>query len=188
MRLDPAQSLLLVVDVQERLVPAMRESEDFLAHVGALVEIAGLLAVPVLATEQAPEKLGATHADLIARLVPTGADRVAKSTFSAYGAPEVRAWLQARRTERPHVVLAGLESHICVQQTALDLLAEGFRAWAVEDAIAARHDMGYRVGLARMGQAGAIAACVESVAFEWLGGAEHPAFRRVQALVKDMPS
>lgn len=140
-----------------------------------LGRIAALLEVPVIGTEQSPDKLG-ENVPSIRRLCT---ETVAKHRFDASEA--LRATALA---ERRQVVLCGCEAHVCVLQTALGLQALGFQVFVVEDAVGARRQGDRSAALARLSQAGVTLVTLEMAAFEWLGDADHPRFREVQALIK----
>ncbi|MEW6612347.1 isochorismatase family protein [Thermithiobacillus tepidarius DSM 3134] len=174
-------SLLLLVDLQDKLLAGIvRDTrQSLLQHAGILAQAARLLDVPVLGTEQYPEGLGTTAAALRAHL-PTAP--VAKTRFSCCGVEAVDQAFAAE--QRRCVVIAGVEAHICVLQTALHLLEQGYAPFVVEDAVASRSPAHKRNALARLRQAGVIVSNLESVLFEWLGDARHPAFKAVSALIR----
>jgi nicotinamidase-related amidase len=176
MRLDAATSALCVIDVQERLLPAMAEGERVVRRCRRLVEAARLLAVPTLLTEQYPKGLGPTVGSLAELLPPP----IAKMTFSCCGTSTFGESLPASVSA---IVLCGLETHVCVAQTALDLLAAGFAACIAVDAVASRHSIDHEIALRRLESAGAIVTTSEAVLFEWCGSAEHPQFQAVRKLV-----
>ena len=147
---------------------------------GFLLDVAALLQVPVLATEQYPKGLGPTTAEL-ARRLPRPLP--AKTCFSSCGSAEFS--LRLRELGRRQFVLAGMETHVCVLQTALDLLEQGFDVFLPADALAARSRTDHDVALRRLERAGAIPTTCEAVAFEWLGDASHPNFKAVSRLVQD---
>jgi nicotinamidase-related amidase len=177
-RLTATDSALLIIDVQEKLLPAIRGVPRLLLNLSFLLDAARAIGVPVLATEQYPRGLGPSHHSIVERLP---ADRPAKVVFSCGGVPEVIAGLAGR----PSVLLAGIEAHVCVLQTALDLLGRGFRVFVAADAVAARDDGDRDIALRRMEQAGAALTTAETAAFEWLGTAAAPAFKAVSALVQE---
>lgn len=179
--LHRASSRLLVVDVQEKLVVALSDAsrERLIANCRFLVEGATLFGVPVVATEQYPKGLGSTVASL-AELI---AERPAKTQFSAL---ECTGWgtAAASSDDRFQVVVAGMESHVCVLQTVLDLLATGYQTFVVVDAIAGRRDLDHQVALERMANSGATLTTAEAVLFEWCESASAPEFKQLSALVK----
>ena len=178
--LRPGRTALMVIDIQERLVRVMPRREQLVARAARLVEAAQLLDVPVVITEQVPEKLGPIIPELAAALEKL--PRISKVAFSCCGEPEVVRAL--RGTDATAIVLCGVETHVCVQQTALDLLVHGFRAYVCVDAVCSRYDIDHETALARMRGAGVILTTTESVLFELLQSADHEQFRALQKLVK----
>jgi nicotinamidase-related amidase len=170
---------LLVIDVQEKLLPLIPNHQALVRNIAFLVDGARLLDVPVQATEQYPRGLGPTTPELAKRL-PERPDKVA---FSSCAIPEVVAALHMGA--RPKVVLAGIETHVCVLGTALDLLALDFRVYVAVDAVGSRFALDHDVALRRLEQAGAILTTSETCVFEWVGGAGHPRFKDVSRLVQE---
>ena len=176
--LDRGRSVLCLIDLQERLVPALAGGEELLANAGRLLSAAEQLGVPVVTTEQNPKGLGPTVPELGR---PDGTHPVvAKMTFDACRAPGVMDALPAGH----HVVLAGCEAHVCVLQTALGLLDRSRRVFVVADAISSRRPENKEAALRRLERAGAEVVSTEMVVFEWLGSADDPHFKPVIALVK----
>jgi len=175
--LSSETSVLLVVDVQARLMPAIAQGPAILANVRRLVACAALLDVPVLFTEQNPEGLGTTVDGL---LPERGAEVVHKMSFDAVRTP---AFIE-RLPQRPDVVLAGCEAHVCVLQTALGLIEAGRRVFVAADAVGSRREESKAVAIRRMERHGVEIVTTEMAVFEWLGSAEHPRFREALALVK----
>jgi len=180
MRTVPASTLLVCIDIQERLIAAVPAAEAVLHRAVRLATAAGLLGVRGVLTEQYPQGLGATPAALAELLPPAHV----KTAFSCCGSESFAAGLAAATPPLCAVVLCGLETHVCVAQTALDLLARGLRVFVAVDAVAARHEIDHQVALRRLEAAGAILTTTEAILFEWLGDAAHPRFKAVQALVK----
>ena len=147
-------------------------------NIAFLVDGARLLDVPVQCTEQYPRGLGPTVPELAQRL-PERPDKVA---FSSCAVPSVVEHF--RRAARPKVVLAGIETHVCVLHTALDLLALDFRVYVAVDAVGSRYRIDHDTALRRLEQAGAVLTTAETCAFEWLGGAGHARFKAVSQLVQ----
>jgi nicotinamidase-related amidase len=172
--IDPAQSLLVVIDLQARLVPAIAEGEGVVATARRLCAAADLIGVPVLLTEQNPAGLGATVPDL------AGREAFPKMEFDVTRTP---GFLD-RLAPGADVILAGCEAHICVLQTALGLLGTGHRVRVVRDAVGSRRIENREAALARLAAQGADVVTSEMVMFEWLGSAAHPRFRDVVKLVK----
>ncbi len=178
-QLSAADTALLVIDVQEKLLPKIRGADVLERNIAFLIDSARLLDMPVLATEQYPKGLGPTVAGL-ARRLPVRPDKVA---FSCAAVPSVVDTLH--REARPKVVLAGIETHVCVLNTALDLLAMDFRVYVAVDAVGSRYAVDHDYALQRMDRAGVVLTTAETVAFESVGGANHPAFKGISALVQE---
>jgi nicotinamidase-related amidase len=170
---------LLVIDVQEKLIDKIHNSRDVVRNIDFLIEGARVLGLPVQATEQYPKGLGSTVEPLRGKL-PERPDKVA---FSACAVPSVVD--RFRREARPKVVVAGIEAHVCVLGSVLDLLALGFRVYVAADAVGSRYPIDHEFALRRMEQAGAILTTAETCVFEWVGGAGHPKFRDVSRLVQE---
>lgn len=178
-RLTVGNSVLLVVDVQEKLLAVMPDAPGLVRNVALMLDVANTLHVPTFVTEQYPQGLGPTHPDLLQRF--TG-ERPAKVGFSCSKASGLVA--QLRASGAPNVLVVGMEAHVCILQTVLDLLVEGFHVFVAVDAVQARFALDQELALKRMERAGAILTTVETVAFEWLGGADHPQFKTVSKLVQ----
>ncbi len=176
------ESQLLLVDVQERLAAAMPEAARarMLRAAGLLLEAAARLAIPVHATEQYPQGLGPTVAALAAKL--PAARTLEKTAFSCCAAEGFADAIAA--TGRRQVVLAGMETHICVLQTALELHALGYHVFVVEDAVCSRIEAHAANGLQRLRAAGVTVTNSESVLFEWLRDSRHEHFKALSALLK----
>ncbi len=180
---DPSLATLVLVDYQARLLPALHAADAAVQHAVVLAQIARTLAVPVIGTEENAVALGANDPRVRALCDET----LPKMHFDACGDGLV-ARLQARRPQGTQVVLAGCETHVCLLQTALGLLASGYAVTVVADACASRRADDKRLALARLRDAGAGVASVEMVAFAWLRTCEHPQFRAVLAQVKSLPT
>jgi nicotinamidase-related amidase len=170
---------LLVIDVQEKLLPKIFNAAPLLRDAGFLIDAARLLSMPVQCTEQYPRGLGATVAELAARL-PERHDKIA---FSSCVVPAVVE--SFRRAVRPKIVLCGIETHVCVLHTALDLLALDFRVYIAVDAVGSRYRIDHDTALRRLEQAGAILTTTETCLFEWVGGAHHAQFKAISTLVQE---
>ena len=201
MLLDAEDSQLVLVDYQERLMPALFQGEACLANAMRLAQAAQVLAVPVWGTEQNPGKLGSNPPALKALCRQT----LAKMQFSAceeglvdWLRPEVKSKPSGNARSLPKhlqkpaaadpapssIVLAGVEAHVCLLQTALDLLEDEFDVWVVTDACTSRTERNRDAAYDRLAAAGAELLTTEMVLFEWLRSAEHPHFKEVQALIK----
>lgn len=179
-RLERNEAAVLVVDLQEKLLPAMSDGASCLAAAAKLVSGAQVLEVPILATEQYPEGLGPTCGEIVGLLGASTA-RVPKLVFTAC-VPVIMAEIQAAK--RRQVIVCGVETHVCVQQTVLDLLRKQMAVWVCGDAVSSRRPMDRDIALERMRQAGAVVTTVESVLFEMLGAAGTDLFKRMLKVVK----
>jgi len=169
-----ADSALVVIDIQERLASVMPVREAVVRATGILLQAAACLEIPVWFTEQYPKGLGSTVAE-VAAMLPKGAQRVEKTCFSGCAALPLT---------RPQVVLAGMEAHVCVLQTALELAATGREVFVVADAICSRTEANHANALARLRHAGVVVTNTESVIFEWLRDAAHEHFRAISKLIR----
>jgi nicotinamidase-related amidase len=174
--LDPERSILLVVDFQSRLMPAIEDGASVVANARRLIDGAELFHIPILFTEQNPDGLGGTLPDLHAKTAAIAH----KMTFDACRAPGFLAALG----DRPDVVVAGCEAHVCVLQTVLGLLQAGRRIFAVRDALGSRRPESKETAIRRMERNDAEIVTTEMVLFEWLRTAEDKRLGNVLALVK----
>ena len=174
--LEARTSLLLAVDFQARLMPAINEGAAVTENARRLVAAAEMLDVPMLFTEQNAEKLGGT----VPELAPNPMSVVAKMTFDALRTPGVLERLDKGRS----IVLLGCEAHVCILQTALGLVEQGYRTFVVADAVGSRRAESKESALRRMERRGVEIVTTEMVLFEWLGTAAHPRFREIVALIK----
>jgi nicotinamidase-related amidase len=180
MRLDVTHGALVLIDLQERLMPAMEGPAHVVARCGILIEAARRLDAPVLATRQYPRGLGALVEPLAGALRPEECHD--KLAFSAFAEPAVRE--EMLRLGRDQFVVAGVEAHVCVLQTALDLLAEGYGVAVVADAVASRREESRALALERLRRHGAEIVNTEMVVFEWLGRAGTDDFRALSPLIR----
>jgi nicotinamidase-related amidase len=172
---------LLVVDVQERLVEAIHDHQRVVWNVRRLIDGAKVLGLPVFATEKYPKGLGPTVSELAQRLPPIPA----KLTFSCGGCPEIFADLAAQGIGK--ILICGMETHVCVQQTVLDLLAASWRIYIAVDAVGSRFETDYQIALRRMESAGATLTTTEAALFEWCRIAGTPQFKEISRLVREPP-
>ena len=181
-KLDAEKTVLVVIDVQERLVPAMPEDIYLRLRntVAMLVEVAGLLGIPVVTTEQYPKGIGHTVPELAAACNETVIEKV---SFGCCGEPNFLKAL--KNTGRTQVLITGMEAHVCVYQTVLGLLADGYYVHLLRDAICSRNKTDYLAGVANAGQAGAVVTTAETVMFQMLQKSTHEQFRAVSKLVKE---
>lgn len=209
MLLDADDCQLVLVDYQTRLMPVIFESEAVLANAIRLARMATVMHVPVWATVQTPDKLGPCMAALQAAIDEAHGQTLSKAHFSAMadglgnwlrpplrkapeGAPRGNARSLPKQLQKPQqedpgpntIVIAGCEAHVCLLQTALDLLEEDFEVWVVTDACSSRSERNRDAAFDRLAGNGAELVTTEMVAFEWLRSAEHPAFKELLGLIK----
>jgi nicotinamidase-related amidase len=172
------RSILIVVDVQDRLLAKIPQAELLIKNIAFLIDMAQLFDVPIRATEQYPQGLGPTNPVLACRLPQPP---LAKTAFSCCGAGTFLEELQMLR--RPQVVVTGIETHVCISQTAFDLLRAGLHVYLPVDALGARSSLDHEMACRRLERAGGVLTTVEAIAFEWLKDATHPRFQQFRQLV-----
>lgn len=174
-------SRLLLVDLQEKLLPHILKGEMITRNCEKLIRGAELLSVPITVTEQYPQGLGKTVDDL-RRLLPEETTVREKLRFSAAEAVD---WKTAGESDndRFQIVVAGIESHICVQQTVLDLMSAGYRVYVVADAVGSQQKTDWQISLSRMADSGATVTTSESVLFEWCEVAGTAKFKEIRKIV-----
>ena len=177
-KLSPSESVLLVIDLQESFLKIIHEADRVLARSEFLCRISKIFEIPVLASEQYPSRMGGTDARFDGLLDHI----VGKMEFSAAANPEFLAALEA--TSRRQVVIVGNETHICVSQTALDLLAKGYEVVVCPDALSSSSQDRHKLGMERLRDAGVIPIHTEAVAYEWCHAADSPKFKDLLAVVK----
>ncbi len=188
--LDASRSILVVIDLQGKLVHQVHRSDQVLETTRRLLAFADLFAVPVVLTEQYPKGLGLTEPGIRAAFdtLTTRTFFLEKTAFGCAGDAGFEGLLQEARpgfspVER-QVVIAGIEAHVCVMQTVLELLAQGMEVHVCWDAVSGRGEAYRNHALERMAQAGAVITNHESVAFEWARHKDHPAFKTVSGILK----
>jgi len=180
MLIERDKSCLLVVDVQEKLAPAMTDPASVIRNAGILMRAAARLGVPLVVSEQYPQGLGPTVSELRA-LAPESA-RLAKVSFSCADDPALQQRVKA--VQRSLIVIAGLEAHVCVLQSALGFRQAGYETVVVADAISSRAPASREAALQRLRENGVEVATTEMVVFEWLGQAATPEFKELSKLIK----
>jgi nicotinamidase-related amidase len=172
---------LLVVDAQVRLLALVQSAARTRWNIRRLLDAATILNLPFSATEQYPEKLGPTAPELLERL----GSAPSKLAFSACACGEIfEKWQQEMRSR---VLVCGIETHVCVLQTALDLVAAGFEPYLAVDAVSARHVVDHETALRRLESAGVVLTTTEAAMFEWCRVAGTPEFKQISALIKEPP-
>lgn len=181
--LSRKESRLLIVDVQEKLVPKIVNLDRMLANCRLLIQGAKILNVPVFATEQYPKGLGHTVGRLRELLD-------APSEKLRFSCAEVLEWGTAaeQADNRFQIVVAGMEAHVCVMQTVLDLLGSGFQVYVAADAVSSRAELDWKIALDRMSNGGATIVTTESVLFEWCEVSGTSEFKQISQLIKERES
>ena len=179
---DPQDSLVVVMDVQQKLISAMPNGvkENVIEKINTLLTIANTLSIPIIVTEQYPDGLGHTVPALNEQLISSVAV-IEKTSFSAFDVLDFAELIE--KSGRKQIVLVGMEAHICILQTALALQKAGFRVFVVEDAVISRTKTNQDNGLRRLRNAGIIVTNVESVFFEWMGDASRAEFKVLAKLI-----
>jgi nicotinamidase-related amidase len=203
-KLNPEEALLIVVDIQEKIIPAMHHKLELLSDCETLIKGCRILGAPVIFTQQYSKGLGATIpviADAATTTIDSATENVAsagenpiedfqpvsfsfveKTSFSIVDEPDFRREL--KKYDRRDLILCGVEAHVCVLQSVLDLLDDGFRVFVAANATSSRKPIDQQTALDRMGQAGAVISTVEALLFELLGNAKAPKFKEISKLVR----
>lgn len=179
--LDRNRTALVVVDLQEAFRNVIPKYEHIVSRAKIAVEGFQILNLPIIITEQYPKGLGRTTSELL-EILPEDFDFVEKTAFSSCGSTPFLEKL--RKTDVSQIVLCGLETHICVNQTAHDLLTEAFEVHILNDAVGSRHEEDKATALSKMTKNGVVPSCVEMALFELLRDAKHEQFKEIQNLIK----
>ncbi len=175
--LEAEQCALIVVDMQEKLLPPIWEKERLVRNVQLLIRLAGILKIPALVSTQYAKGLGNTVPDIASMLPDSKA--IDKLMFSCFGSDVFCSLLKRLPGQRTTVLLCGMETHICVMQTALGALRDGYLVHVAADAVSSRTELNWRIGLDRMRSAGAIVSSAEMMIYELLRSSGAPAFREM---------
>lgn len=177
--LNPKRTCLLLIDIQERILKVMRKHEQLLENVLKLIQGIKILDVPIYFTEQYPKGLGETAGKLKKEL---NGSAIQKLTFSCHGAEDLFERFSQNKLDQ--IIVCGIEAHVCVQQTVLDLLANNFQVTLPINAISSRYKIDYKTAINRMEKHGAEITTVESVLFELMQTCTIPEFKQISALIK----
>jgi nicotinamidase-related amidase len=180
--LEPEQCALLVIDVQEKLLPPIFQKEQLVRNSQLLIRLAGILNMPTVLTAQYPKGLGNTVPE-VAALLPD-ARAIEKLVFSCFGSDVFCSTLKRLPGNPNTVILCGMESHICVAQTALAALREGYLVHVASDAVSSRTEWNWKIGLDRMRSAGAVISSTEMIIYEALGSSGTSAFKDMLKYLK----
>jgi len=177
--LELSRSALLIIDMQEAFRASIKDFEKVAQRIVVAAKGAQLLSLPLVVTEQYPKGLGHTAKEIVEAL-PADIEIAEKTTFSSCGAQQFQAKLQ----DVKHILVAGIEAHICVNQTVHDLLAADFKVHLLTDCIASRNKNDRKTAIAKMQASGAILSSVEMALFELMRDAKHEQFKAIQGLIK----
>lgn len=180
LKIDKDEAVLVVVDYQDRIVPAMNEGEQVIETAAKFIRGCRVLGLPAIVTQQYTRGLGETVPQIKEALGTF--EPVEKKTFSAAGSEEFMRRLEV--LDRETVVVIGIEAHVCVEQTVLDLISEGYDVFVIADCMTSRHKGDLQEACRRMVHSGAVLTTYEAALFEMLGSAGEPGFREISAIVK----
>ena len=179
--LDAAKSVFVIVDVQEAFRNVIGDFALIASNIARAANVFQILGVPMIVTEQYPAGLGRTAEEILLTL-PDDLVAIEKTAFSAYGSPDFRVKLEDLKVEQ--IILCGVETHVCINQTAHDLLDQGLNVHLLTDCVGSRFDHDKRTGLNKMRSSGVISSSIETALFEMMRDAKHPKFKEIQALIK----
>jgi nicotinamidase-related amidase len=179
--LELSRSALLIIDMQEAFRANIRDFDNFAQRIAVAVKGAQLLNVPIIVTEQYPKGLGHTASEILDAL-PANIDIITKTTFSSCGAQAFQTRLENLKAR--HVIVSGIEAHVCVNQTVHDLLAMGVQVHLLTDCITSRKENDRVAAFQKMLSSGAIPSAVEMALFELMSDAKHEQFKAIQGLIK----
>ena len=181
--LTPDQCVLLVIDIQEKLLPPIFEKNRLVKNSQLLIRLAGILGIPTMASTQYTKGLGATVPEIASLLRTT--TPIDKTMFSCFGSDVFCSALKRQPGNRTTVLLCGMETHICVMQTALAALNEGYLVHVAADAVSSRAELNWKIGLDRMRDAGAVISSTEMMMYELLRSSSAPAFKELLPYLKE---
>jgi len=184
--LDPAQCALLVIDIQQKLLPPIFQKEQLVRNAQLLIRAAGILKIPALISTQYAKGLGETVPEVSSLLA--GTETIDKTLFSCFGSEAFCALLKRLPGQRNTLLLCGMESHICVTQTALGALRDGYLVHIASDAVSSRTEWNWKIGLERMRAAGAIVSSTEMMIYELMRSSSAAAFKELLTHLKGYPS
>lgn len=180
MRIKPEQTIALIIDEQERLLPVIHNHQEILHRTEILIKGLNLLQVPLILTQQYTKGLGMSAPSLFEAAQTT--EWMEKRTFSCWGEETIRKTIQ--NSHRQKILICGVESHICVQQTVLDLLSTGYEVFLIADCVSSRKPSDLEFALQHMQQAGAVLTTSEAILFELMDTSLHPHFKEISKLIK----
>jgi nicotinamidase-related amidase len=180
--LEAEQCALVVIDIQEKLLPPIFQKDQLVKNTQLLIRAAGILKIPAMVSTQYAKGLGGTVAELASLL--TGTEAMDKTLFSCFGSEEFCSALKRFPGQRNTLLLCGMESHICVMQTALGALREGYLVHVASDAVSSRTEWNWKIGLERMRAAGAVISSTEMMIYELMRSSSSAAFKELLPYLK----
>lgn len=181
--IQPQNAILIIIDIQEKFLPVIRNVDKLINNTIFLTKVANLFQLPIICTEQNPEGLGRTDSRILNALEQK-ASFFSKITFSIWQDENIRKAIIAR--ERSSIILAGIETNICILQSSLDLIKTGFDVYLAVDAISSRYELDHALTLERLTHAGAILTTSETLAFELVKSADNERFKDLLKLIKEI--
>jgi nicotinamidase-related amidase len=183
LRLDPDRSMLLIIDIQQKLLPLIQTRDRLMEAASLLIRGCRIFNLPILVTEQYPKGIGSTEPAIAELLNDPNDIKLEKMAFSCCGDDVIRD--AVRKIDRPQIIICGIEAHVCVQQTVLDLVTMDYDVHVCADAIGARHTMDEKIARDRMRHTGAVITTVESALFELCNQCGTADFKAMSALIKE---
>jgi len=184
-QLDVSRAMLLVIDMQEKLMPLILDQQRIIASACKMIRGIKVLGIPAIATEQYPRGIGVTIAPIRDVLSGCTVQTLEKPTFSGWADPKVREAILA--LDRPQIIIVGVETHVCVQQTALDLASRDYDVFVCADAVGSRGRLDHECALHRLRQNGVVVTTVESLLFELCQSSAAPRFKPLLEIIKSSP-
>ena len=177
--IDESDCLLLVIDVQEKLTKSIINKEKIIWHINKLVKTSQLLGIETLVSEQNPDKLGLTLESLG---INRESNKYKKMSFSCYRSKEFKSKIET--ISKKGIVICGIETHVCVQQTCIDLISNGYKVYVIVDAVSSREMVDHEIALKRLESSGVILSTTESIIFEWCKTADRSEFKSISSIIK----
>ena len=184
-KINREDALLLVIDFQEKLVPVIKDNDNLIETVARLIRGCNVIGLPIIYTQQYTKGIGDTVPKVKEALFEAAPEKVMfaeKTSFSCYGEETFRDALKI--ADRNSIIVCGIEAHICVQQTVLDLLGAGFEVYLIDDAVGSRSNNDRKFAQRRMSEAGAIGTTYEAILFELLKDAKAEGFKQISQIIK----
>ncbi len=181
--LDPERTTLLIIDIQEKFIPHLIRKDDFIRNTMLLIELAKIMSIPIIVTEHNPKGLGKTI-KAIKDILPRKTKIIEKHTFSTFSTQEFVKAIQEIGDASRTLLVAGIESHICIMQSVLEALSQGYKVHVAGDAVTARSRFNWEVGLKRMEQSGAVISSAEMASYELLRRSDTATFKEFLPVIK----